>query len=178
MGSSGVRLATNFLIEAQSQKGRLMAVTTQLGLRCVSLDDVPVGTGFALQWASEGNEERIVVVTIPGGEARTAYITSGVLADVQQDDRLALLEVCNSRVSENAALPVYLHDADAGWDILVQTVFPVELLVDVPPFFGSVLKSVPLAAETIRERLRTDARAGGRPYEWQDLDRLLLRSLL
>jgi len=109
--------------------------------------------------------------------ATPLFITAGVLRDINQD-RLTVLTMCNARNQGTTAYPFFLHDADSGWDILIQQTFPVQLLLDVPQFFSACLRGVPDAAEEAQEEF-LDGNVGGRPYHWnlEDLERLLLRSL-
>jgi hypothetical protein len=100
-----------------------------------------------------------------------------VLRDINQDP-LTALTMCNARNQGTTAYPFFLHDADSGWDILVQQTHPIQLLFNVPQFFSACLRAVPeVAAEAQEEFL--EGNLWGRPYHWnlEDVERLLLRSL-
>ncbi|HXB16034.1 MAG TPA: hypothetical protein VNV44_09865 [Solirubrobacteraceae bacterium] len=175
--------------EARIEMGRLRGVLEQLGLKYVALTDQPLGLGIGLQWANEGDADRIVVVSIPESSRETVYLTSGVMKDVRQDVRNAVLEVCNRWVSQRPFFPAFLQEipelpgdhgimGERGLAVLIKVSLPVEAFVQMPRFFNAVLPGVPLAAEKLRIELSTQAEPQGRPYQWKDLDRLLARSFL
>ncbi len=165
----------SFLSEADAQLRRMKQVLGELGLQCVELSPVATGTGFGVAF---GETDYVVVAVAGGGSEGNAYITSGVFRDIN-DDRLAALEACNERVSSNPACPFFLHDADAGWDILLQLSYPVQLLLDLPHFFGALLRGTPQEVERARPDFATKG-VYGTPYRWceEDAQRLLMRSLV
>jgi hypothetical protein len=91
--------------------------------------------------------------------AAPLFITAGVLRDINQD-RLTVLTMCNARNQGTTAYPFFLHDADSGWDILIQQTFPVQLLLDVPQFFSACLRGVPDVAEEAQEEF-LESNVGG-----------------
>jgi hypothetical protein len=163
---------SDFLDSATSQLNRLMAIVTQLDLKYIDLPPAPMATGFGVAFG----DTEFVVAAIAGTNEASCYLTSGVLRDIVRD-RLPVLEACNSRTSANPAYPCFLHDAEIGWDVLIQTSYPVQLLVDVPPFFGACLRSFSSEADRIRADFG-DKGLGGAPYCWaeDDVHRLLMRA--
>ncbi|MDQ8046184.1 MAG: hypothetical protein REI11_16375 [Patulibacter sp.] len=154
--------------------GRLEALMPRLGLSYAG--PVPVrmvGTGFGVAW----DAGRFVTVSVGSGNEHFAHITTGALADVSRDQRAGLLEQCNTWNGNLAAYPVFLHDADVGWDVIVQTSYPLPLLEQNPDFFAFMLSGLPDIADRVRGEF---AAFGGRPYQWgdDDLERLLTRSLI
>ena len=167
-----VSLTLDSLEEASRQLERIKGLVGQLDLNYQDIRPSPLGVGIGIAWS----ETRFVVLSVPM-TATLLFITSGVLRDIDKDP-LSALTMCNARNQGTTAYPFFLHDADSGWDILVQQTHPIQLLFDVPQFFSACLRGVPDAAEEAQEEF-LDGKIGGRPYHWnlEDLDRLLLRSL-
>lgn len=94
-------------------------------------------------------------------------------------DSSVVLNACNDLTGNNPAFPTFLHDAEIGWDVLIQNSFPVQLLVDVPEFFFSCVSALPSAANDARVTL-VDLGIGGNPYRWNkhDVDRLFVCSFV
>jgi hypothetical protein len=155
-----------------------LARTTQLlehlGLQYVSMEPWSAAIGAALAWG----ETEFLVLSVSFGSPGTLYITAGVLKDLQQE-ALPILTLCNQRNQNNPAYCVFLHDAEAGWDVLIQHSFPVQLLLDVPPFFKASLEPTTGAAAEARAEF-SELGLGGMPHRWCDEDRkrLLMRSIV
>jgi hypothetical protein len=164
-----------YMGDAPANLGHLTDLLTRGGLKYVDLDPGPVGVGVGISF---GETDYLVVTVLGPPNDNQAYITSAVLRNVNQD-RAAVLNVCNQLTRDNAAYPTYLHDADAGWDVLIQQVYPVQLLVDVPPFFVSCVQLLPQAAARARSKFG-ESWLGGMPYSWSpdDVRRLFIRSML
>jgi hypothetical protein len=156
--------------EAHVRLGRIKMLVDRAGIRYITLAETSWSLGVAVAWG----ETDIIVVSIPTGTPHYAYFTQGLLKNVVQD-RLAALEGANNRTCENPEFPVFLHDADNGWDILLQQTYPVQLLTEVPAFFESRLQTTEVAA-SIRAELQPSL--GGTPYRFEDTDlaRLLMRA--
>ncbi|HEX5441919.1 MAG TPA: hypothetical protein VFW76_13605, partial [Ktedonobacterales bacterium] len=79
----------------------------------------------------------------------------------------------------NPAYPIYLHDAEIGWDILVSNIFPASLLMNNPAFFANSVKALPMMADTVRPEF-AEAGLGGQVFNWDadDRQRLFIESMM
>jgi hypothetical protein len=161
---------------AAGQLERIKVAISQLGLKYVDLAPATFGVGIGIAW---GETEFVVLSIAGGGNENQLMMTSGVLRDVKQD-RLAVLDACNRRNQNNSSYLFYLHDAEVGWDVLLQNTYPIELLLDVPPFFQAVVTSLPRETQEARTQFAEEWSFGGEPYRWNDdgVARLLLRSMI
>jgi hypothetical protein len=159
--------------EARAQLDRLRVVLDGLSLKYVEIEPRMTAVGLAVAFG----DAEFSVLSISGGNSSYVYVTAGALKDVSHE-KLQILEVCNDYVADRAEVPVYLHDADIGWDVLAQATHPVELYVDVPAYFGLILRAVPNAAIGVRQALGAKGVAG-EPYKFseQDLNRLFITSV-
>ena len=157
----------------QATLERLKPVINRLGLRDLELQPAPFGVGLAVGFGDTGFT---VVSVAGGGNEGHVSLSCGVLRDVRQD-RLLVLDACNRLTRDRAAYPFFLHDAQVGWDVLLQTSFPAQVLHDAPAFLDAMLRGLPQVAQEGREQL-LDSQVGGVAYEWApaDLQRLLIRS--
>jgi hypothetical protein len=158
--------------QARAQLERITTLIDQAGLRYVALPEMSFSLGVAVAWS----ETDVIVVSVPTASPHSAYFTQGLLKDIQQD-KLRALEAANDRTHENPEFPVFLHDAEGGWDMLTQQTYPIQLFVDVPPFFESRLQTTGVAA-ALRAKLQPSLH--GLPYRFEeaDLNRLLMRAHL
>lgn len=160
-----------FLIPAVEQLDRVRAALTY---DYVELGHALVGVGVGVYWE---DGDFVVLSVAAGGNEHTLNLTAGVLKDVEHD-RLAVLAVCNSLTRDNAAYPMFLHDAEAGWDVVVQQRYPLDVLLASPRLLADLSRALPTMAAVGRARCR-QAGVVGRPYTWPaDGKRLLFRSLL
>lgn len=145
---------------------------TGLGIKYVDLAPKVFGLGVGI-----GYDAGFTVLSVFAGQTFVRF-TGGVLMDVDQD-RLAVLNACNKRTQDLPSFPVFLHDADAGWDVLTATQFPIGILVHAPAFLKDYVEAMAMVSTDARATF-AELRVGGNPYEWsgEDLDRLLIRSLL
>jgi hypothetical protein len=152
--------------EARAQLDRLRVVLDGLSLKYVEIEPRMTAVGLAVAFG----DAEFSVLSISGGNSSYVYVTAGALKDVSHE-KLQILEVCNDYVADRAEVPVYLHDADIGWDVLA-------LYVDVPAYFGLILRAVPNAAIGVRQALGAKGVAG-EPYKFseQDLNRLFITSV-
>lgn len=159
---------------ARSQLERLKVVVSQLGLNYYELPACPFGLGVAIA----ESETRFVLLSVffePG--VGVAYTTSGVLKNVEHD-RPRVLEVCNARTRDNPLFPIYLHDADEGWDILASQRLPIDLLVNNPQFLEEHIQAYRVIIEKALPAFQ-EAGVRGERHKWsEDLPRLLVRSLI
>ena len=140
---------------AQAELDRLRAVLDGLGLKYVDVEPRMFGVAAAVAFG----ETDFAVLSVVSGNQNYVYVTAGALREVARD-KLAVLEVCNDYVAQNSEVPVYLHDAEIGWDVLAQVAHPVQLYVDVPAYFNLMLRAVPNAAEKVRAALSEKGIAG------------------
>ena len=66
---------------------------------------------------------------------------------------------------DNPTIPHFLHDAQAGWAVLVQHRALATVLYDVPGMMQVVVENLPVIARESREKL-TAAGVTGRPDDW------------
>jgi hypothetical protein len=160
---------------AKSQLGRVKALCTQVGLKYVELPDNLFGAGVG---AGFGEAQYVVLSVMGGGSENKLLITSGVVKNIKQD-RLAALTACNSFTSGNTLFPVYLHDADNGWSLLMQLTYTIDLLLDNPDYFSLVVRTTPQIAAQHRAELAEKYDLGGQAWQWtaEDLSMLLTKSL-
>ena len=120
-----------------------------------------------------------VLVTVPGPPGHLVlYLTCGVLRDIRQE-QLAALNVCNEINQGGAPFACFLHDAEAGWDILAQSKMPVALAFQAPQFFSSAVKGLPGAIEEMRPKFASAELAGERyQLSREDVGRLFFRSMM
>lgn len=160
---------------AKSQLGRIKALCSQVGLKYIELPDDVFGAGIGVGFGETGN---VVLSVMGGGSEGKLMITSGILWDIKQD-RLAALNACNSFTSGNTLFPVYLHDAQNGWSLLMQLTYTIDLLLDNPDYFDLVVRSTPQMAAQHRAEIAEKYDLGARPWQWtaEDLSMLLSKSL-
>ena len=165
----------DLLADAVRGLDRVKALASRIGLRYAELQPCPFGLGIAAAWS----ETRFVLMsTAAGGGSDQVYLTCGVLRDIHPD-RLAALDACNSLTRDNPAYPMFLHDAEAGWGILMQTSLNIPLIERVPDLFEVTCRGLPELAEQRRTAL-LGKNLGGSPFRWSgdDLQQLLIRSVV
>lgn len=165
-----------FVALAGQQLERVKVLCTQSGLKYVDLPHVLIGVGIAVGF---GQTEYVVLSVLGGGNEGQLKITSGLVNDIKRD-RLPALEAANHFTQDNTAYPVYLHDADVGWALLVQQTLPIELLLDVPQYFSNTVRAIPQVVINYRPTVAEKWDLGGRPWEWtaEDHTALLMRSMM
>lgn len=159
----------DFLADAKVTMERLKALTIQIGWTYIALQEFSTGGGIAIGF---GSTQYTVLSVMGGGNEGQLNITAGVLRDIQQD-RLTALNICNGLVRDNPAYPVYLHDADIGWDILDSNVFFVQLLFENPAFFAKSVRALPQVADLVRPTF-LEAGLSGQPFNWDEDNRTRL----
>lgn len=159
---------------AMAQLDRVKTLLSSSGVRFANLNEVFGGVGIAVAWG----ETEYVVLTVMVGAEEALWVSSGILKDVAHE-RLPALEACNLWNQTHAGYPCYLHDADSGWDVLMQQHYPLQLALDVPPFFKAwSLEGMPRSATDARGE-ESFSSLEGSPYGWNEEDshRLLMRSM-
>ncbi|HEX4214624.1 MAG TPA: hypothetical protein VIA06_15005 [Candidatus Dormibacteraeota bacterium] len=164
----------DFLAAARLSLSQVKRLTAQVGLAYVELDENPAGVGIAVEFG----QQCVILSIIAGGSEGQLYITTGVLRDVKRD-RTAILDLCNDMVRDNPAYPIYLHDDEAGWDVILGNAFPVRALAASPDFFQDLVQALPEVATAARNRF-VEVGLGGEPFgsDRRDLSRLLAESIL
>lgn len=160
---------------AQRQLEQAKGALTKIGLRYTELDPFMMGVGVGVPF---GPADYVVISVSGGGSESMLNVTSGVLQDLPQDP-LKILTVCNELTRDNPTFPHFLHDAQAGWAVLVQHRTLATVLYDVPDMMQVIVENLPVIARQSREKL-TAAGVAGRPYDWNatDANHLLVRSLM
>lgn len=164
----------DLLAPAKKQLDRTKRFVARLGVEWIELEPAAVfGVGFAVK----GDAGDTVVSVHSGGLESMVNFSAGVLRDIDPV-RLTILDLCNSVTRDRPAYPVFLHDAELGWDVLVQVSVPAVLLSDSPDFLIGCLRNPPTVANEVRPRFE-EAGLGGARYRSsvEDLSRLLIRSL-
>ncbi|WFE53889.1 hypothetical protein [Micromonospora sp. WMMD1155] len=160
---------------ARRQLEQTKNALTNIGLEYVELGPFVMGVGVAVPY---GPTDYVVISISGGGSESVLNLTSGVLQDVPRDP-LPILSVCNDITRDNPTFPHFLHDAEAGWAVLVQHRTLATVLYDAPALMRVVVENLPVVARDSREKL---AAAGvvGRPYAWnsEDANHLLIRSMM
>jgi len=135
-----------------------------------------MGVGIAVGF---GQVDYVILSILAGGNENQLMITDGILKDIKRD-RPAALEAANHFTQSNTAYPVFLHDADAGWALIMQQTHPIELLIGVPQFFSDCLRALPLTVMEYRRTVAERWDLGGQPWSWtpEDHAALLTRSML
>src|SRR5437899_5358611 len=100
----GVSLTLESREEASKQLQIIKGLVGQLDLKYQDIRPSPLGLGIGIAWS----QTRFVVLSVPL-TATLAFITGGVLRDIDQD-RLTALTLCNTRNQGTTAYPFFLHD--------------------------------------------------------------------
>jgi hypothetical protein len=160
---------------AKGQLGRIKVLCAQVGLKYAELPDDVFGAGVGIGFGDAGH---VILSIMGGGSEGKLMITSGILRDIRQD-RLAALTACNSFTSGNTLFPVYLHDAENGWSLLMQLTYTIDLMLDNPEYFSLAVRTTPQMAAQHRAEIAEKYDLGGQPWQWtaQDLSTLLAKSL-
>jgi hypothetical protein len=161
---------------AAQQLERVKALCSQIGLKYVELPAHVMGVGIAVGFG----ETDYTILSIMGGGAESQLMTtSGILKNINRNREAALQRV-NRFNQQNTAYTAYLHDAEAGWSLLVQHTAPVEVFLDVPSYLNALVRGLPMAVQEFRQQIAEEAELGGQPWSWtaQDHGELLMRSML
>lgn len=131
-----------------------------------------MGAGYGIAW----KDGTFTAVAVAAGNEAYAQVSTGVLLGVDRE-RAALLEQCNRWNQNQPAYPVYLHDAENGWTVLMHTSFPILLLETAPEFFGMLVAELPRIAARARAEFTG---VGGRAFHWgaDDLEKLVQSTLM
>jgi len=161
---------------AQQQLERIENLCSQSGLTYVELAPLAMGLGIAVGFSET---DYVILSVMAGGNEDQLMITSGVLNDIERD-RLRALEAVNRFNRNSSAYPVFLHDADVAWALIMQQTFPLDLMLQAPGFFVSSVRGVPRVVLAYREELAESGELGGRAWSWteQEHEELLIRSML
>lgn len=147
-----------------------------IGLQYSSLEPHWTGGGHVLAFA----EDIVAAVTVNMSLGGQFSITYGVGRDLPRE-RCEILEICNRHNQNMTAYPIHLHDADAGWDVLLTLTYPIQLFVSEPAFIEGFSLNASLG-DVVRD-VRTAFEEAGMPlvpYRWnsEDASRLQMRALI
>lgn len=161
---------------AKGQLDRIKALCAQVGLKYAEIPDSFMGAGVGVGF---GETDFVVLSVLGGGSEGKLMITCGLARDINRD-RLAALDAGNTFTRNNTIFPVFLHDAEDTWSLLMQLTYTVDLLLDNPDYFAMIVRSTPQVAAQHRAELAEKYDLGGQPWRWtpDDLGLLLLKSLL
>lgn len=161
---------------AKGQLGRIKALCAQVELKYVEIPDSFMGAGVGVAFSET---DYVILSILGGGSEGKLMITCGLAKDIKQD-RLTALDASNTFTRNNTIFPVYLHDAEDTWSLLMQLTYTVDLLLDNPDYFAMVVRTTPQVAAQHRAELAEKYDLGGQPWQWtpDDLGLLLLKSLL
>jgi hypothetical protein len=157
--------------EARAAVDRIQQSLTRIGLKSVAAPPNPFGSALGVPWSPHD----FTVISVHMGDPGPVNLVSAVLRGVSRDQ--AILGTTNRLTRDNALFPCVLHEAAAGWDVLMAQRFPEPLLVKDPQFLQLCVEALPQrAAEAVPEF----AAFGGRRPEWgaADLGDLVTRSLM
>jgi hypothetical protein len=161
---------------AKQQLNRIKVALGQASLKYVDIPNDLFGAGIAVAF---GQTDFVVLSVMTGGMEGQLLLTCGILKDIERD-RLEALDACNNFNKSNTAFPVFLHDAEVGWAVILQQTHPVEVLLDSPDYLITLVRSLPQIARQYRETLGTRPSLGGRPWAFddEDVNSLLIRSMM
>lgn len=109
---------------AKQQLNRIRVALNEAGLKYLDIPNDVFGAGIAVAFSQT---DYVILSVMAGGMESQLLLTSGILKDIARD-RLEALEACNKFNKSNTAFPVFLHDAEVGWAVIVQQTQPVEVL--------------------------------------------------
>jgi hypothetical protein len=161
---------------ANAQLERVKVLCSQAGFTYVDLPSELVGVGVAIGF---GQNDYVVLSVMGGGSESHLMITSGVLNNIAEN-RVDALSAANYFTQSNTGLPVFLHDAAAGWALILQVTLPIEVLLDVPSYFSALVRGMPGVVSEYRATIAERWELGGQPWTWtpEDHKSLLIRSMM
>jgi hypothetical protein len=160
--------------EVSTELDRVRSLTDQIGLEYVDLDPAAsFGQGIGIAFA----HDKFTVLSIGSATPSILYVTSGIVRNMENQDRLGPLEACNLTNTQGNGFTCIFHDAENGWDSILQMQLPSQVFIDIPRFTANCVQII--ADLAVEERAAHLAAVGGRPYMWneEDAQRLLWKSL-
>jgi hypothetical protein len=158
--------------QARAVVATLAEALAASGVKSVMAPRNPFGAGLGVLW----DVDEFTVLSVMIGDLEIANLGSAVLRGVARE-RAAILDITNRLTRDNPLMPVVLHDAEAGWDVLVTQRFPVQLLLENRRFLRDCVESLSgMAKQTVAEL----APFGGRRPRWtaEDLHELVTRTMM
>jgi hypothetical protein len=175
-GTCGARGSMSELEQGVAQAATTIAALRSAlaanGLNSVESPPNPIGAGLGVAWG----EDVFMVITVEAGEPNMVNLGSAVLRDVAQE-RGAICAITNQLTMENPLMPVVLHDAEAGWDVIAMQRFPYQLLMDNQQFMCSCALALAHRSKEMAERFGP---FGGRRPQWtmQEVHEMVIRTTL
>jgi len=144
------------------------------GLQSYPLGRSVLGAGKVIALPAGG----FTLVSVGLFRHEMAYLTGGVMRNLAQDQRLAILNTVNEWNQNNSLFPAYLHDAAAGWAVLIQCTLRASQFAIAPRFPIELVTLMPQVVVALWDKL-VGRGVSGEPFAYTtaDLDQLLLRSL-
>jgi hypothetical protein len=162
-----------WLAEAEAVVTCLRDALAAQGLQSVAAPRNPFGAGLAVPW----EEGTFSVMAVMAGEPRMVNFGSAVLRSVAQTDKVGILYLTNLLTRENPLMPVVLHNAEAGWDVIAMQRFSYQLLMENQSFMCESAHALAYMAREVEERFQ---QFGGRPPQWRadEIHELVIRTTL
>jgi len=165
-----------FTALASLQLERVKALCSQIDLTYTEMPTPIIGVGVGIAIGFSEIDYTICSI-LAGGNESHLMLTSGILKDITQSREIAL-PIVNRFNQQNSSYTVYLHDAEAGWSLLVQRATPIEVFLDSPAYLGGLARGLPIEVQKFRTELAQESTLGGQPWNWSDRNDLLTRSML
>jgi hypothetical protein len=161
---------------AKQQLNRIKIPLKHAGLKYLEIPNDLFGAGIAVAF---GQADYVILSVMAGGLEGQLLLTCGILKDIEHN-RLEALEACNKFNQSNTAYPVFLHDAEIGWAVIMQQTHPIEVLLDSPDYLLTLVRSLPQIARQYRGTLAENPNVGGQPWvlDDKDVNSLLIRSMM
>ncbi|WP_194905276.1 hypothetical protein [Catenulispora rubra] len=165
---------------AAQQLNRIKVLCDGLGLKYLELPDFVMGVGMVVGFG----ETEYALLSIMAGQENRIMVSGGIVKDINHDDinhdRLAALEAANSFTRDNTFFPVYFHDAEAGWSLILHQTHLLEAMLAAPDYFSLIVRTVPQMVTEYRRQLAEKGTVIGTAWRWtpEDHNLLLIKSIL
>jgi len=160
---------------AAQQLNRIKGLCDGLGLKYLDVPDFVMGVGMVIGFG----ETEYALLSIMTGQENRLMVSGGIVKDINHD-RVAALEAANSFTRDNSFFPVYFHDAEAGWSLILHQTHLLEAMLAAPDYFSLIVRSVPQMVTEYRRQLAEKGTVIGTEWRWtpEDHNLLLIKSIL